>query len=238
LPHPHEHLTRSPLFQDLAPHDLDAVLAAARRHAVRRGDVLFRQGEPAHIVYMLTRGEVKLTQIRPDGREVVLRYVGPGEIFGGIAALGHGEYPVTAEVAEAGETLTWDGDALSRLMERYPRIALRALRLVIDRVHELQERIVELATQRVEQRIARALLRLARKTGRKVQGGILIEMPLSEEDLAEFAGTTLYTVSRTFTHWEERGIVETGRERVLIRSPEGLEAIAEDLATSDNPSAF
>jgi CRP-like cAMP-binding protein len=237
LTRPHEHLVRSPLFQDLAPHDLDAVLGAAGRRAVPRGNVLFRQGEPARFVYMLARGEVRLTQVRSDGREVALRYVGPGEIFGGIAAFGHADYPATAEAVDDGEALAWDGDALSRLMERYPRIALRALRLVIDRVHELQERVAELSTQRVEQRIARALLRLAHKAGRAIEGGVLIEMPLSLEDLAEFAGTTLYTVSRIYTRWEAQGVIVTGRERVLIRTPASLEAIAEDRPSPDGPSA-
>jgi CRP-like cAMP-binding protein len=94
----------------------------------------------------------------------------------------------------------------------------------------VQERLRELATERVEQRVARTLLRLARQVGRKVEGGVLIDMPLSRQDLAEMTGTTLYTVSRILSQWEQQHLVETGRERILIRQPHGLVAIAEDLS--------
>jgi CRP-like cAMP-binding protein len=93
----------------------------------------------------------------------------------------------------------------------------------------LLDRYQELATERVEQRVARALLRLARQVGQKEEDGILINLPLSREDLAEMIGTTLYTVSRILSRWEHQGLVKTGRERVLIRNPHALVDIAEDL---------
>jgi CRP-like cAMP-binding protein len=86
-----------------------------------------------------------------------------------------------------------------------------------------------LATERVERRIAHGLLRLARQIGRDVDGGVLIDLTLSRQDIAEMTGTTLYTVSRTLSGWEQRGIVRTGRERVLVRRLDELQAIAEDL---------
>ena len=98
-----------------------------------------------------------------------------------------------------------------------------------ERMQELQERYRELATERVAQRVARAILRLARQTGRRVEGGVLLDLALSRQDLAELTGTTLFTISRTLSEWEQQGLVEVGRERVLIKSPHGLVVIAEDL---------
>jgi CRP/FNR family transcriptional regulator, nitrogen oxide reductase regulator len=85
----------------------------------------------------------------------------------------------------------------------------------------------ELATERVAQRVARNLLRLARQSGREADGGLLIGHPLSRQELAAMAGTTLYTVSRLLSQWEEAGIVETGRLKVLVRSPARLAELAE-----------
>jgi CRP-like cAMP-binding protein len=102
-----------------------------------------------------------------------------------------------------------------------------------DRIQELQDRLRELSTERVERRIANTLLRLARQTGQKTPDGIRIDLALSRQDIAEMSGTTLYTVSRTLSRWEQIGIVESGRERVLIRSPHGLVAIAQDLPASE-----
>ncbi len=113
-------------------------------------------------------------------------------------------------------------------MERYPRLALNALHLLAGQIRDLQERYRALSTERVERRVARALARLTQHAGQKVAGGVLINLPLSREDLAEMTGTTLYTVSRILSRWERDGLVELGRERILIRHPNGLVAIAED----------
>jgi CRP-like cAMP-binding protein len=170
-----------------------------------------------------------LTQVTPEGDQVILHLVHPGEMFGGIAVLGDATYPVSAQALEDCQALAWDGEGMAGLMERTPRLALNALRLLAGRVQELQDRVRELATERVERRVARTLLRLARQAGRKVENGVWIDLPLSRQDLAEMTGTTLFTVSRVLSRWEQQGLVEAGRERVLIRFPHGLVRIAEDL---------
>ena len=106
----------------------------------------------------------------------------------------------------------------------------------IRRFHELQDRYRELATERVERRVARALLRLARQTGTRTQEGVLLDLPLSRQDLGQMTGTTQYTASRILSGWEHKGLIVTGRERVVIRDPHGLVIIAEDLPT-DNTGA-
>jgi hypothetical protein len=81
-------------------------------------------------------------------------------------------------------------------MHRFPAIAINAARMIADRLHELQRQHRELMTERVERRIARALLRLPQHAGRRVEGGVQIDFPLSRQDLAQMIGTTLFTVSR------------------------------------------
>jgi CRP-like cAMP-binding protein len=115
------------------------------------------------------------------------------------------------------------------LMEKYPRVALNAIRLLAGRIQEFQDRLRELATERVERRIARTLIRLTRQAGRKTAEGVLIDLPLTRQDLAEMCGTTLYTVSRTLSQWESQGLVRSKREQVLVLFPHGLVQIAEDL---------
>jgi CRP-like cAMP-binding protein len=109
------------------------------------------------------------------------------------------------------------------------------LEVVAGHYRRLLDRYQELATERVERRVARALLRLARQVGQKEEDGVLIGLPLSREDLAEMTGTTLYTVSRILSGWEHQGLVEAGRERVFIRDPHALVAIAEDLSPDTPP---
>jgi CRP/FNR family transcriptional regulator, nitrogen oxide reductase regulator len=84
-----------------------------------------------------------------------------------------------------------------------------------------------MSTEQVEQRIAHALLRLAKQASRKVEGGIEINFPISRQDVAEMTGTTLYTVSRTLSGWEQNGLVESGRQRIVICDPHNLFLLAE-----------
>ena len=80
----------------------------------------------------------------------------------------------------------------------------------------------------MERRVARAVLRLVRQAGKRIPEGVLIDIPLSRQDLAEMTGTTLYTVSRILSDWEQKGLVSTGRERVVLCKSHELVIIAED----------
>jgi len=219
-----------PLFRGL---DGDAVAAAAVDARIVRaaaGRTYFREGEPARLFFVLRRGRVKFTQMSAEGHEVILRVIGQGEPFGGVAAIvEHATYPVTARAVEPSEAYAWDGPRITALMHRFPSIAINAARMIADRLHELQRQHRELMTERVERRIARALLRLARHAGRRVDGGVEIDFPLSRQDLAQMTGTTLFTVSRTLSGWEHDGLIATGRRRVIVRRPHQLVRIADDL---------
>lgn len=223
-------LASVPLFRGLDEGALKIVAADARLVRASAGRTFFREEEPARLFYVLARGRVKFTQISPEGHEVILRVVGPGEPFGGVAALAvDATYPVTARAVEASEAHAWDGAHITALMHRFPHIAINAATMIAERLHDLQRRHRELMTERVERRIARALLRLANAAGRRVEGGVEIDFPLSRQDLAQMTGTTLFTVSRTLSGWETDGLVATGRRRVIIRQPHQLVRIAEDL---------
>ena len=211
----------------------DAVRRAAHLRQVKRQNFFFHQGDQATTCYILVEGQVRLTEVTADGQQVLVRFVRAGEAIGLIAALEDTVYPLAAQAVEDCLALAWDGLTLEQLMERYPRIAINGLGLVSRRWHEVEERYRELATERVERRVAQALLRLVRQLGRKVEGGILIDLPLTRQDLAEMTGTTLYTVSRILSRWEQQNLVKNGRERVLIRYPHGLARIAEDLPPED-----
>jgi CRP-like cAMP-binding protein len=159
----------------------------------------------------------------------VLRLIGAGDPFGGVAAFGGGAYPVSAEAVTDVTALEWPGPVMASLMETYPKLAINAVRFVAARLHELQVQYRQLATEKVERRVARALLRLGEQAGRRTEAGILIDLPLSREDIAQMTGTTLYTVSRIISRFEADGLVEAGRQHIVIRDVQALTSIADDL---------
>jgi CRP-like cAMP-binding protein len=223
------YLQKARLFRDLPPAELREIARMGRRRYAATDAFLFHQGQPAAVLYVLLAGQVKMTQITPEGQQIILRVVSPGEMFGAVAALGEAVYPASAQAADACVALGWDSATITDLMERFPHLTLNALGIVVARVHEFQDRYRELATERVERRVARALLRLVPQVGRRVEGGLLLDLTLSRQDLAEMTGTTLFTVSRILSRWEQAGLIESGRERVVLRRPHSLVEIAEDL---------
>lgn len=216
------------LFQGMDDISLLEVVQAGRLRRVKDGAFFFHQGEPAKVLYVLVGGRVKFTQVTAEGHQVLVRVIRPGEMFGTVAALGDAAHPAAGEATGDCAALGWRSEVISGLMEQFPRIALNVVRFLAGRVEEFQDRYRELATERVERRVAHAILRLAGQIGRKVEGGILIDLTLSRQDIAEMTGTTIFTVSRTLSGWETQGIIESGRERVLVRKPDALAAIADD----------
>lgn len=223
------------LFEGLNENELKSICQAGRHSRIEQDAFFFHQGDPAQRWYILTQGQVKMTQIGPEGQQVLVRMVAPFEEFGSVALLSGLTYPLSAQAAEDCQALTWDKAMITSLLASYPRLAMNALRLMAGRFRELQERYRELATERVEQRVARALLRLERQAGRPLEQGTLIALSLSRQDLAEMTGTTLYTVSRIFSQWEHQGLIKTGREKVVILDDAGLLSIVEDLPANGSP---
>jgi CRP-like cAMP-binding protein len=223
-------LQKLPLFQTLPIAALDEIATLSRPRAVEEGSFFFMQGDEARYMYVLTLGRVKLTQIAADGQQVGMHMVGPGEMFAGIAVLDPKKgYPVNAEALEDSSALAWDGKDLRELAGRYPALSFEIMAVMRSHIEEMHARYRELSTERVEQRVARALLRLTMQMGTKLQDGG-IEIALSRQDLAEMSGTTIFSASRILSEWERQGLIETGRERVVIRQPHGLVKIADDLS--------
>lgn len=221
-------LRRVSVFQNATDDDLTLIARHTIERSIEEGEFFFFQGDPAEYLYLLVSGRAKLMQTNPAGQQVNLRTISEWQMFGALGAVReNATYPATAQALEQSTALALKSDYLKELMQTRPYLSFDLMRLMTGYIQEIQERYRELATEKVERRIARSLLRLLAQMGTKVDGGI--ELSFTRQDLAEMSGTTLYTVSRVLSEWERQGLVETGRERVLIRNPHGVVSIAEEL---------
>lgn len=220
------------LFEGIDRAALQDIMTSATRIRRARGECFFRQGAGAQFFYVLQDGRVKITRTTPDGQLVLLRFIVPGEAFGGVAAIGDRRFPVSAEAGGECVALLWNGRTMDRLLRRHPQLAMNLISLLTERLHDMQCRYEELATEQVEQRLARTLLRLVKRTGRRVDGGVLVDVRLSRQDLAEMSGASLFTVSRMLKRWQEAGVIQSRRQRILVHHPHGLVRIAEGLSAN------
>jgi CRP-like cAMP-binding protein len=199
------------LFDGLSPAELEHIMAASHRRCLSDGEYYFMQGDPAELIHVLVEGRVRLSQGGEDGSQVLMRMIEAPHLFGVMGMTSGEVYPVFAQSVGDSCSLYWRKAEMMDFALLMPRMALNAMAIMASHVAEYQERFRQMATERVERRLARALLRLASQSGRKIDEGVLIDFPLSRQDLAEMCGTTLFTVSRTLSQWEKQGIVITGR---------------------------
>ena len=219
-----------PIFAGLGPNDIDEILREARSVRYAKGSAIFDQGAEAHSFFVLLHGHLRVEKTTPQGQQIVVRYVSAGELFGVAQAMALTHYPATAVAVVDSVALSWPSASWPRLVARFPSLATGALQTVGNRLQDAQTRVIEMSSEQVEQRVAHALLRLAKQAGIKVEGGVEIDFPISRQDVAEMTGTTLHTVSRILSAWEQQGLVEGGRQRIVLRDPHKLFALAEDLA--------
>jgi len=220
-------LARTEIFRSLSDEALDEVWRLASRKRLARREVLYHQGDAALNLYVVVVGRLRAAQTTEEGNQIALRYLGPGELSGYAVLAGIPNYPGTVVAIEDTHLFAWPASAMRQLMGRHSQIALNAVAVLGSRYQETQLRLRELSSETVEHRIAHALLRLADQAGRRTAQGIEICFPLSRQDIAELAGTTLHTVSRTLSAWEKEGMVLTTHRHVVVCQPEALAAVNE-----------
>ena len=214
------------MFSTLDDEQLQRLADAAVVRAVPAGRVIFSQGDPGATCHNLLEGRVKIVQTNADGVQAVLRFIAPGEAFGTVAALMGKPFPADAVAVVDSVEAVWTVQAMRELIRRAPELGLRAGATAGSRLFELQQRMQELTGERVDQRIAHALLRLI-EDGRASAQGIEVDFPITRQELAELTGTTLLTVSRTLSAWNQAGLTASRRRRIVVCDVHRLRAIAE-----------
>ena len=215
-------IRRFNLFKAMNEEELADVVATAQKHKIPRGQPVFRQGDVARHFYFLLRGRLKVVQLTKDGEQIVVRIVHPGELFGIARALRRADYPGTAIATVESVALAWNSDLWTEMTARCPALAADALHMVTNHLQEMHARVRELSTENVERRVANTVVRLIARAGRETRDGILIDFPISRQDIAEMTGTTISTVSRILSVWADKGLIKSGRQRIMVIEPQLL----------------
>lgn len=215
------------MFEKMPDADVEALVGQAVAKGIGPGDSFFEQGGLATHFFMLINGRLKVTQVTADGQQIIVRVVHPGDLFGFAKALRRTDYPGTALAVIESLALCWPTELWPQFIDRSPHLAVSALNTIGQRLEEAHTRIREISTEEVERRVAHTVLRLTKQAGRAEAAGIRIDFPITRQDIAEMTGTTLHTVSRILSAWESKGLVEGGRQKLLVRDVAGLQALAD-----------
>ena len=212
-------------FRALREADREQIASATREHRAPARKTLFVEGQRADSLWAVKEGLVHIIRHGPEGREIVLEVIPPGELFGAVVALEDRAYPASAVAAE--DSVVWRMPAaLAReLCQKHPTLRAAILDQVTSRLRGAHERLRSLALERVEQRLARMLLTLADKIGQQKDGVTVLSV--TRQELADMIGTTVESTIRITSKWQQAGVVSSSRHQLGLTDPAALRKIAQ-----------
>lgn len=212
-----------PMFEYLEAEELDRLYSLCSAERFSKGDYIFLECDQPRNLYTVVNGEVKLLKQTEDGREMIVEMAYPGEIFGEEAIFDGQPYPMTAQALSDAELLSISRTDFFTFLRDNPDLALEIITELGTRLREAQNTIRALAMERVEWRIARVLLILSRKAGTVEADGVSIDLPLTRQDIADMAATTVETTIRVLSNFKKMGLVDTEKNKIVIRNKSALE---------------
>jgi CRP-like cAMP-binding protein len=211
------------LLRDVPSEDVRQVLQIARRRTFSRGEIVFHHGDPADSLQLIVKGRFAVRITTQLGDTALIAVHGPGDAFGELALISE-ETVRSATVAalEPSETRSVLRRDFVRLQREYPSVNGVLVSLLAEQLRRMNERFVEAHYVDADKRVRRRLCELAATYG----GGADVTIPLTQEDIAEMAGTSRATVNRVLREEQERGNVQLLRGKTVVRDAEGLAARA------------
>lgn len=207
-------LARVPLFSGVEPATLELLAHSLQRRAVRAGKPIFRQDDPGSSLFVIDTGVVKVQRTSPEGKEVILTILGPGDFFGELALLDGEPRSADAIAKEDCTLLVLERDDFLAFLDREPGVATRLLAALSRRLRRTDQLVQDAAFLDVPARLARALLHLADSP--EASRG------LTQSELAAMVGASRESVNRWLQFYRRRGIIDSATGSIRVLEPDEL----------------
>ena len=215
-------LSATPLLKELSRDDTNSLRPHVHVVTLRRGDRLYDEGDIDDQLYVVIEGKVKLTRTSSDGREVLVRVQGPGDMFGELAMFDPTYRTSNASAVTDARLAAIAHDDLRAVLADRPAIALLLLRELAQRLRIITDANTNLIFTDVPGRVAKALLELADKFGTEQEDGMLVSHDLTQEELAQLVGASRETVNKALADFAARGWIQLSAKSVLLLDPDRL----------------
>ncbi len=212
------YLKRSDLFRQLLPQELAELELRCRSRNFARKSPVYLPADEADAVLLLARGKVKICHLTPDGKQAILAFIEPGELFGELALLQPDEREEYAEAVDPSLVILIPRQEIERLMGRHPGLSLGITKLIGLRRQRIERRLKYLLFRSNRDRLVHLLLELAEQYGEAEAAGLGLRVRLSHQDLANIIGSTRETVTVLLGELQQEGLVSLGRKKIVIRN--------------------
>jgi CRP-like cAMP-binding protein len=210
---------RSLVFSSLDKNELLELSKLAVERNVKSGEFIFWEGDESDRFYVLAEGRVKAVKHTASGKEFIIAFFSPGEMFGEVAVFEEKPYPATAQALEDSKVFGIKTEDFLVFLSKRPRVALGIINVLAGRLRDAQGRLKDFAGERVEQRLARILLMLSSKLG--------TELPFTRQEIADMTGTTIETAIRIMSRLTRDGMIRSVRGNITIRDIAKLKRLSE-----------
>ncbi|HRX78985.1 MAG TPA: Crp/Fnr family transcriptional regulator [Pirellulaceae bacterium] len=205
------------LFEQLADGDLRDIEARSKARTFARGTPIYLPLDDTNAVFLLASGRVKICHLTPDGKQSILAFIEPGELFGELAMLETGgvrnEY---AESVEKSTIVLIPGEIMQKTMESNAGLTLGVTKMIGMRRRRIEQRLKNLLFLSNRERLTHLLLELAEQYGVRESAGLRLRIQLSHQDLANVIGSTRETVTVVLGEMQQEGLLSIGRRRIVI----------------------
>lgn len=222
-----ELLGKVPIFSPLAPESLTALAEVAHVKQLAANEELFHKGDRGAQLYVIMKGRLKVGTTSSDGARVVFDIMDEGEVFGELALLSGGVRTGTVTAVDASELLGIDRRNLLDFLRAQPNVAIELLAVLAERVVRVSEQIEDAVFLNLPSRLAKKLLELADDYGVEVEGGLRIDLALSQGALGEMVGTSRESINKQMKAWGREGVVEMSRGRITLLGTDELERLSQ-----------
>lgn len=216
-------LRRVGIFADLSPTELQFLAERAVPRDYAPGELIFSEGEMCAGLFVIEKGHVRIFKSSPSGREQVLSVEGPGGSIAELPVFDGGNYPASTSAVDEARVYFISKQDFYSLCLVHPKVALKVLKVVGARLRRLVAIIEELSFTSVRSRLIANLLRLA-ANGKKASGGVEVQLPASNQELASQIGTVRELVSRNLSRLQAEGLIHMEGKTLLIPDPRRLQA--------------
>ncbi len=210
----------------LAPDEQAALRALGRDRKFVRGSVLMYEGEPGERVMVIISGHVKITRTTRDGHETILSFRGPGDLLGELSCIDGQPRLSSVEAIEPVDALVIAASAFRHHLETTPRVAVAVLENLSRRFRDTARKRSQFGASDTIGRVAARLVELAERYGESCEHGVLITLPISQEELGAWTGSSRAGVAKALQTLRELHWIDTERRRFTIRDIEALRARA------------
>jgi CRP/FNR family cyclic AMP-dependent transcriptional regulator len=207
-------LERTRLFRGLPPATIEQISALSTRRSYGTGAIVFSQADPGDALYGVVTGKIRISASSPDGREIFLNIMEPGDTFGEIALLDGRHRTATASATSPSELIVIARHHFLYLLEREPELVSHVVQLLCERIRWTSGLAEESALLSVPERLVRRLLSLGKLHGRETPNGV--ELRISQEDVARFLGLSRQAVNQYLQDWKIQGWLTLGRGKIVI----------------------